>query len=182
MTEIIVSDTSVLINFLKIDGLNLLEKCTSRFLITDHVRAEITDSFPEQLQRFQAGLQNHILKEICVAEDAEIDIFSSLMQQRKLGIGECSAISVAIHRQLPLAIDDNLAIKSTLSLAPHLPILRTQDLMVKMIQEGVLNLSDADSILQAWAKNHRFKLKINSFKEVLIGNWNAEKKFGGKFL
>lgn len=167
MTDIIVSDTSVLINFLKIDRLDLLGNCSLHFLVTDHVRGEITDSFPEQLQRFQSGLQQHILEEISVAETTEIEIFSTLMQQGKLGIGECSAISVAIHRKHPLAIDDSLAIKSTLSLAPHLPILRTQDLMVKMIQEGVLNISDADSILQDWAKNHRFKLKIMTFKELL---------------
>lgn len=165
MTDIIVSDTSVLINFLKIDRLNLLRNCSLHFLVTDHVRAEITD--PDQLQRFQSGLQQHTLEEISVAETVEIELFSALLQPGKLGIGECSAISVAIHRKYSLAIEDTLAIKSTLALAPDLPILRTQDLMVKMIQEGVLNISDADSILQDWAKNHRFKLKINTFKELL---------------
>lgn len=167
MADIIISDTSVLINFLKIDRLNLFRNCSLHFLVTDHVRAEITDSFPEQLHRFQSGLQQHTLEEIRVEEATEIETFSALMQQGKLGIGECSAISVAIHRKYSLAIDDNLAIKSTLCLAPHLPILRTQDLMVKMIQEGVLNISEVDSILQDWAKNHRFKLKIKTFKELL---------------
>ncbi len=167
MTDIVVSDTSVLINFLKIDRLNLLKNCSLHFLITEHVRSEITDSFPEQLQQLQSGLQQHTLEEIRVAEASEIEIFSALMQQGKLGVGECSAISVAIHRKYPLGIDDNLAIRSTLSLAPDLPILRTQDLMVKMIQEDVLNVSDADAILQDWAKNHRFKLKIKSFKELI---------------
>ena len=167
MRDIIVNDTSVLINFLKIDRLDLLGNCSLRFLVTDHVGAEITDSFPDQLQRFQNGLQQHALEEINVAEPVEIELFSTLLRKGKLGIGECSPISVAIHRKYLLAIDDNLAIKSTLSLAPHLPILRTQDLMVKMIQEGVLNILDADTILQDWAKNHRFTLKINSFKDLL---------------
>jgi len=168
MTDVIISDTSVLINFLKIDRLELLGRCSERFLVTDHVREEITDNFLEQLQRFQKGLQKQILEEIRVVDSAEMEIFSTLMQKRKLGIGECSAISVAIHRQCALAIDDNLAIKITLSLAPALPILRTQDLMVKMIQEDIISVSEADAILHDWAKNHRFKLKIDSFEELLV--------------
>ena len=167
MIDIIVSDTSVLINFLKIDRLDLLGNCSLHFLVTDHVKAEINDNFPDQLQRFQNGLQQRILEEINVAEPAEIELFANLLQKGKLGIGECSAISVAIHRKYSLAIDDNLAIKSALSLAPHLHILRTQDLMVKMIQEGIMNILDADTMLRDWEENHRFKLKINTFKELL---------------
>jgi predicted nucleic acid-binding protein len=167
MSDIIVSDTSVLINFLKIDRLDLLGNCSLHFLVTDHVRDEITHNYTDQLQRFHNSLQKHILEEIRVVEVAEVELFSTL-QNGKLGIGECSAISVAIHRKCSLAIDDNLAIKSTLSLAPNLLIFRTQDLMVKMIQEGVLNISDADLILQDWAENHRFKLKIKTFKELLV--------------
>jgi predicted nucleic acid-binding protein len=60
MTEIIVSDTSVLINFIKINRLDLLGNCSLHFLVTDHVKAEITDSFPDQFQRFQKGLQEHV--------------------------------------------------------------------------------------------------------------------------
>ena len=67
---------------------------------------------------------------------------------------------LAIHNKYCLAIDDNLAIKSALAIDPQLSILRTQDLILKMIQEGILNVLEADSILQDWAENHRFKLKI----------------------
>src|ERR1700722_7633689 len=38
MRDVIVSDTSVLINFLKIDRLDLLGNCSLHFLVTDHVR------------------------------------------------------------------------------------------------------------------------------------------------
>jgi hypothetical protein len=37
-----------------------------------------------------------------------------------------------------------------------------------MIQEDVLSLLDADAILHDWAVNHRFKLKISSFQELLL--------------
>ncbi len=118
MTNVVVSDTSVLINFLRIDRLDLMGNCSLHFLVTNHVREEVTDHFPDQSQRFQNGLQR-ILEEIHITDSAEIGLFSTLMQNGKLGRGECSAIAVAIHRKYSLAIDDNVAIKSTLSQAPY---------------------------------------------------------------
>ncbi|NGX61264.1 MAG: hypothetical protein K940chlam9_00747 [Chlamydiae bacterium] len=167
MTDIIVSDTSVLINFLNIDRLDLLGKCSLRCFVTNHVREEVIDNFSDQFQRFQRGLDQQIIQEINVCDPSEIELFSTLSQKGRLGVGECSAISVAIHRKFSLAIDDNLAIKSARSLSPHLSILRTQDIMVKMIQEGVLKISEADAILQDWGDNYRFKLKFSTFKDLV---------------
>ena len=53
---IIVTDTSVLINFLRIDRTDLLAGHSHAFLATDHVAAEITDRYPDQQQRFAAAL------------------------------------------------------------------------------------------------------------------------------
>ena len=48
---IIVADTSVLINFLKIDRMDLIGRFPQRFLATDHVAAEISDNYPDQQGR-----------------------------------------------------------------------------------------------------------------------------------
>ena len=53
---IIVTDASVLINFLRIDRTDLLAGHSHAFLATDHVAAEITDRYPDQQQRFAAAL------------------------------------------------------------------------------------------------------------------------------
>ncbi len=46
----VVTDTSTLINFLRIGRVDLLAGLTSyRFVITDHVRAEVRASYPDQL-------------------------------------------------------------------------------------------------------------------------------------
>lgn len=50
---------------------------------------------------------------------------------------------------------------------PLASILRTQDLIVGMIQEQVIDLESADTLIPLWAMEHRFKLKIQSFKELL---------------
>ena len=42
-------DTSVLINFLKIDGVDLLARHPHyQFIVTDHVAGELKDYYPEQ--------------------------------------------------------------------------------------------------------------------------------------
>jgi hypothetical protein len=48
-----------------------------------------------------------------------------------------------------------------------LSILRTQDIMVELIRGTVVSIEAADAILVDWAVNHRFRLKIASFRDVL---------------
>lgn len=66
-----------------------------------------------------------------------------------------------------LAIEDNQTIKKALSLIPNLAILHTQDLLKGLILEGLLEISEADEILQIWAASHRFKVKFQSIREIL---------------
>ena len=40
MTNIVVSDASVLINFLKIDRVDLIKSCSFDFLVPNHVKAQ----------------------------------------------------------------------------------------------------------------------------------------------
>lgn len=47
-SPIIVADTSVLINFLRIDRMDLIGLFPRRFLATDHVAQEIAESYPDQ--------------------------------------------------------------------------------------------------------------------------------------
>jgi len=112
MSEIVViTDTSVLINFLVLDRTELLSRLPDhRFVVTDHVRAEITDHYQDQLQRLEAAFAAGILEEIRVADLQEVRLFAQLTETG-LGIGECSAIAVAAHRKLALAIDDKRAVK-----------------------------------------------------------------------
>ena len=43
----IVADTSVLINFLRVDRMDLIARHSHRFLVTDHVAGEVTDFYGE---------------------------------------------------------------------------------------------------------------------------------------
>ena len=162
---VVITDTSVLINFLVLDRAGLLTGLSShRFVVTDHVRAEITAHYHEQMQRLEHAFTDQILHEISVDKLAEMPLFAELTS-KGLGIGECSAIAVAVHRQLTLAIDDKQAIKKVASLGFNVPILTTQALVVLLIQHGTLSVDEADAMKLEWEKNHRFRLTFSSFSE-----------------
>ena len=97
----------------------------------------------------------------------ELQLFESLFTTGRLGAGECSAIALAVHRGYILAIDDRLAIRHAREADASLRILATQDLMVSMIREGLLEVEEADRIKRDWATRHRFRLRLDSFRELI---------------
>ena len=164
---IIVTDASVLINFLRIDRADLLAGHSHTFLATDHVAAEITDRYPAQQQRFAAALASGAISETRVTTPEEIRLFGSMFAAGRLGAGECSAIALAVHRRYILAIDDRLATTQARRADATLRILATQDLVVSMIRQGLLDIAEADRIKQEWATRHRFRLKLASFRDLV---------------
>ena len=66
-----------------------------------------------------------------------------------------------------MAIDDKNARKKALAFQPEIELLSTEDLMVSIIQSGILTVEQADAIKDDWEANHRFKLMFASFAEKL---------------
>ncbi|MFM7167510.1 MAG: hypothetical protein ACKO3T_19885 [Planctomycetaceae bacterium] len=166
MSEIVViTDTSVLINFLVLDRAELLTRLPKhRFVVTDHVRAEVTDHFPDQLQRLESAFAAGILEEIRVTDLQEVQLFAQFTATG-LGVGECSAIAVAAHRNLALAIDDKRAVKKLKNAGLNLIIHSTESIIVLLIHHSVLTIAEADAMKQDWEHNHRFRLTFASFRE-----------------
>lgn len=162
---IVVTDTSVLINFLALDKLNLLSALKGkRFLVTDHVRDEVTAHYPEQLERLNQALATGIIEEISVTDFSELQLFAELTQTG-LGLGECSAIAVAVHRSYTVAIDDKTARKRIAVRHPTVAVLTTESLVILMIRESVLTVAGADAMKSEWEAHHRFRLPFQSFAE-----------------
>lgn len=168
---IVVADTSVLVNFLRIDRMDLIGAHPAAFIATDHVVAEISDSYPEQQARYQAALKSGQLTQHRVDDPAELEIFLRLAARGRLGAGERSAIAVALNRGYAMAIDDSRAIQRALEEAGivgnPLTILGSQDIILELILSGVLSVEVADTIRADWAANHRFTLKIASFRDLM---------------
>jgi len=166
-SSIIVSDTSVLVNFLRIGRMDLIARYSHDFIVTDHVVAEITDYYADQQARFATAQAAGILQQVSITEPAEVALFGNLAASGRLGAGECSAIALATHQGHILAIDDRRASSHARRLCSHLQILTTQDLMVSMIGENLLDVPQADAIKDEWANNHRFRLAIQSFADLI---------------
>ncbi|MBX3420605.1 MAG: hypothetical protein KF752_03510 [Pirellulaceae bacterium] len=166
-TVIVITDTSVLVNFLVLDQAALLARLPDhRFVVTEHVRAEITDHYQDQLQRLEAAFTAGILEEIRVTDLPEVQLFAQLTATG-LGIGECSAIAVAAHRQLALAIEDKRAVKKLKTVGLQLTLHSTETIVVLLIQHAVLTFQEADTMKQEWELHHRFRLPFGSFAERL---------------
>lgn len=160
-------DTSVLINFLCIDRMDLIARHSHQFIVTNHVAAEVKDFYSEQQTRLKAALQSGTLKQVSIAGQREVALFGSLSKSSRLGSGECSAIALAIAREYVLAIDDRQATNQARNIRRNLRILTTQDLIVAMIHENLLSVAEADELKETWAHQHRFRLPIKSFSDVL---------------
>lgn len=170
-SAIVVADTSVIINFLRIDRMDLIGAHPSPFIVTDHVADEIADSYPEQQARFHAALGAGHITQHRIDDSAEVEIFLRLSARGRLGAGERSAIAVALNRGCALAIDDSRAIRRAIEEAGiagnPLTVLRTQDVIVHLIRAKLLEIEAADAIKENWHLNHRFTIRIGSFAELL---------------
>lgn len=160
----VVLDSSVLINFLLIDRMDLL---VGRFVVTTHVADEISSDFPKQRARFELALATGAVEQHDVVDAAAIEHFGRLRATGRLGAGECAAIAYAVTNGFALALDDRLAAREASTLMPAPRILRTADLIVAAIRAGRLTLAEADASKDMWEKEHRFRLKITSFGDLL---------------
>ena len=162
---LIVADTSVLLNFLKIGREQLLTQLPEPVAVTNHVREELT--VPAQRERFVALTANNQIKEIVLDSIPELQMFARLMVSGRLGPGECSALTHGILHKSTVALDDSRAIKEARKIDASLRILQTQDIVVRLIKAGQLTIQEADSIKQEWATHYRFKLNFSSFIDFL---------------
>jgi len=165
--EIAVSDTSVLINFLAVSRIDLFVH-EYQVLITNHVRREVTLHYPEELARLEEALKSGQLTEIVVATREELETFANLIgSPKRLGAGECAAIAAAIHRNVPITIDDKVAIRHLQNQYPMCKVETTQSLMVRLIRAGAISIGIADQLKSEWENKFRFRLKVSSFAELL---------------
>ncbi len=161
----VVIDTSTLINFLRIGRVDLLAGLAAyRFIVTDHVRDEVTRIYPAQLSFLERALHAGHLQVMSV--DSTDPLFLKLARQN-LGSGECAAIAAACGLSVPLAIDDRRARKRAVAHDPGLALMDTASLMVAAIHAGLLTIPEADAIKADWEANHRFRLRFPTFGDLV---------------
>ena len=157
-------DASTLINFIRIDRLELLTGCWNKLSIVEEVLSEI--DYPDQLGVLQSALDAKSIGVYRITDLSDIELGTALYDKHGLGRGESFSFAAAKREKATLAIDDGRAIKLASRLVPSVPILKTQDLVVRAIQLARLTVNEADEIKEEWAAKYRFRLAFNSFSEL----------------
>ena len=162
-------DASVLLNFLKIDRIDLLAKHPAyRFIVVDLVKNEVTNR--GQAVRLEAALLSGELLPDGPPESidpAELATFAA-MSSLKIGNGDKAVIAAAKVRGLVLAMDDERAWKRAAAFCVGIPREETVSIMVSLIRAGVLSVAEADAIKADWEANHSFTKKtFKSFGEIV---------------
>lgn len=164
--QIVIADTSVLVNFLHVDRMALLGGLSCGIVITEHVEAEVTEFYVEQVERLTIALAQGHVGRTQLTTEPEVTLFGRLMSDGRLGSGECAAIACAINGGHAVAIDDRKAAREALRIEQALTVLGTADLMLQAIREGLQSVAEADAIKLAWEQHYRFKLTFASFAEL----------------
>ncbi|MCY3553872.1 MAG: hypothetical protein OXH56_00990 [Gemmatimonadetes bacterium] len=121
--------------------------------------SEITDHYAVQKLQLRNSISDGTLQQMTIKSTDELELFGSLIATRILGGGECSAIALAVHRNLILAMDDRRAIKHAHSINQNLKVITTPDLLESMIDQDLLSENEAAAIKDQWARKHRFIIK-----------------------
>lgn len=160
-------DTSVLINFLVVNRLDLLAVDPNvHYLITDHVRDEITRDYPEQRAQLDDALAAGSIEGTEVRSAKELEVFANLILDGRLGVGECAVIAAASVRGLPLAIDDKKARQAALRVCPGIDLRDTVAVMLSLIRGGAISVADADRVKDDW-RERRFECGFESFQDLI---------------
>lgn len=158
-----VVDTSVLINFIVVDRLELLwDHPILEFGLPDQVIAEISEDYPDERERLEVALDSGLLR-LSAETTSELAAFASFTRDPTLGPGECDAIAIAASRGMALAIDDRRAMSAARAFAASLEILTTADIVRSAIAHGRLNVAEADALKARWEEECRFRLPFASF-------------------
>ena len=100
--SMLVSDASVLINFLRIDRMDLIAAVSYEFMATDHVADEISDIYPEQQVRYQAALDRGAVAQVSLTDLDELELFAMLAASGRLGKGGVFRIQHSLQQILRL--------------------------------------------------------------------------------
>ena len=163
----IVTDTCVVICFLKIRrGVELIASCSHDFIITGQIRNEITPGYKQQQKRLKAAIEQGIFRQVNVNSEKEHAILERLIRYQYLGAGESSAIAHATRHGYIVATDDRQAIAA--GRKDGIKVITTIDLVVEMIQQGLLDIPAADAIKDEWERHNDLVCRrMKSFADIV---------------
>lgn len=160
----VVCDTSVLLNFLVLDRIDLLaEHPRYRFHLPEEVRLEV--AVPLEAERLERCLREGAIEILRLQTIEDLTRFAEL--DRVLGRGEAAAIAAAAARRWLVAIDERgRALRAARECVGATRIVNTPGILLASIRAGDLEIAQADK-LKAELETKRFRMRFGSFRELL---------------
>jgi predicted nucleic acid-binding protein len=155
-------DTSILLNFLKAQRLDLLRACTARLVIPAEVRGEVRR--PDQVVALDTALSGGWIVAETMTATAEVALFAQLATRGTLGIGERAVIAMAVSRGWGAALQDKPAREEALRRNKAVELHSTESFVREAIRHGVITYDEADALLVEWRTQHRFRSMLTTFR------------------
>ncbi len=144
--RVVILDTSVLLNVLHMDRLDLIEIVAG-----------------DQRQKLEALYARKTIEATTLTTIEELTEFATLSSQ--MGKGEAACIALAYFRNANVALDDRRAFARARKRLGDGRLLTTSGLMVLAIRLGLLSIGEAD-VLKGILEGHRFKMPFDSFASL----------------
>ncbi len=159
-----VADASFLINFLVLDGMDILGQLPQfRFHVVNHASAELR--YEAQSRRLRAAIENGIMTEIEITEPGEILLYDEF--RRFLGDGESASLAVAVSRRWVIAADEKGRFRRELfARLGENYLLDTAGALVTAIRAGAITMALAET-LRARLRENRFEMDPRPFDELV---------------
>jgi predicted nucleic acid-binding protein len=160
----VVADTSVLVNFLVLDRIDLLvEHPRYQFFLPEEVRREVTA--PEERERLERCLAEGGLTTLSLATMDELAHFARL--DRVVGRGEAAAIAAAAHHGYILALDEKgRARREARQRVGETKLVNTPGILLASIRSGRITIAQADDVKRE-LEVHRFRMSFASFTDLV---------------
>lgn len=146
---IVVSDTTPLISFLKIDRLDILQKIFGEVLVPDAVFEELTtnNEFPDEIDK----IQNSAFLKRVVVDSTQVSL---IQQQTGLDLGESEAIVYARNSESDFILIDE--VKGRL-VAKNLglKLLGTVGILMESLRKGYTQKDEIQEYVKVFRASHR---------------------------
>lgn len=162
----LITDTNILINFIKIGRLDILRKLqVYNFYIPEEVYEEI--SYPNQRIVLDQALKDVWLHKTNITDPSELQ--SYVKYKRQMGNGEAACLAISIGRKWIMVCDEQkkkVISNEVFNILGKNYWLNTPGILLKAIKENILTVAQADTIKNALSQN-RFVMNFSSFQDLL---------------
>lgn len=162
--KVVITDTTVLINLIHIDRLELLGRLPPfEFLVADEVAAEITNS--AQMPMLNAAFGAGSIQKVTFTDLDTLTLTAEL--RRSLGLGEAVSLAAAVTQGWLIACDEKRAFsREARTRLGEARMLSTPGILLLAIRNGIISVEEADE-LKKLLEQRRFRMTFGSFRELL---------------